>query len=43
MARHTEEREKAQHPLRRIMAMEEQGEPVLITTTDPEMAHLGLG
>ena len=43
VARHTEEREKAQHPLRRIRAMEEQGEAVLITTTDPEMAHLGLG
>jgi len=39
LARHTEEREKAQHPLRRIMAMEGQGEAILITTTDPEMAR----
>lgn len=39
LARNTEEREKSQHPLRRIMAIEEQDGEVLVTTTNMEMAR----
>ncbi len=34
LARHVEEKEKNEHPLQRIMAVEEQGNTTLITTTD---------
>jgi hypothetical protein len=39
LARNVEEREKGQHPLKRIMAMTEQEEGLLITTTDPSLAR----
>jgi NMD protein affecting ribosome stability and mRNA decay len=39
LARNTEAREKAEHPLRRIMAIEDQDKDVLITTTTMEMAR----
>jgi NMD protein affecting ribosome stability and mRNA decay len=39
LARNTEEREKSQHPLQRIMAIEDQDDNVLITTTSMGMAR----
>lgn len=39
LIRNIEEREKAQHPLKRIMAMEEQNGGMLITFTDPQLAR----
>lgn len=40
LARHVEEREKQEHPLKRIMRIEDQEEGRLsITTTDPELAR----
>jgi NMD protein affecting ribosome stability and mRNA decay len=37
--RNVEEREKNQHPLRRIMAIEDGGEALTITTTDMQLAR----
>ena len=42
LARHVEEREKTEHPLKRIMATEEKDNAVLITTTDIHLAR-GIG
>ncbi|MCX7897419.1 MAG: BCAM0308 family protein [Rhodocyclaceae bacterium] len=39
LVRHHEEKEKAEHPLARVMAIEEQEEGVLITTTDIHLAR----
>jgi NMD protein affecting ribosome stability and mRNA decay len=39
LVRNTEEREKAQHPLKRIMAVEEGDEETVITFTDPHLAR----
>lgn len=39
LARTTEEREKGQHPLQRIMEIEEQGNKITITTTDIHVAR----
>lgn len=39
LLRHREEREKAQHPLARIVAIEEEGGGVLVTTTDIHLAR----
>lgn len=35
----TEERERAQHPLKRVMAVDETDEGLLVTTTDAHLAH----
>jgi NMD protein affecting ribosome stability and mRNA decay len=37
--RHVEEREKAEHPLQRLMAVREAPDEVVITTTDSHLAH----
>ncbi|HTO07340.1 MAG TPA: BCAM0308 family protein [Myxococcota bacterium] len=37
--RHVEEREKAEHPLQRLMAIREVAHETLITTTDSHLAH----
>lgn len=42
LARHFETREKVEHPLQRIMSIEEQGDRLLITTTDIHLAR-GIG
>lgn len=42
MVRNLEQREYAEHPLKRIMAIEQQGEAVLVTTTDIHLAR-GIG
>lgn len=42
LVRHEAEREKQEHPLKRIMAIEEQNDAVLITTTDIHLAR-GIG
>lgn len=42
LARNHEEKEKAEHPLKRIMAIEPDGDGMLITTTDPHLAR-GIG
>ena len=42
VARNQEARARAEHPLQRIMAIEEQADGVLITTTDPHLAR-GIG
>lgn len=42
LVRNLEQREKAQHPLKRIMSIEDQGQDVLITFTDPHLAR-GVG
>lgn len=42
LIRHVEQREKAAHPLKRIMEMEPQAEGMLITFTDPHLAR-GVG
>jgi NMD protein affecting ribosome stability and mRNA decay len=39
LARNIEAREKNQHPLRRVMAIEDQDDAVLITTTDMQLAR----
>ncbi len=39
LVRNIEEREKAQHPLKRIMAVDEQDGGMLITFTDPQLAR----
>jgi hypothetical protein len=39
LVRHIEERDKAEHPMKRIMAIEEQGGTLLITTTDIHLAR----
>jgi len=39
LARHHEAKEKAEHPLERIMAIEDVEGGVLITTTDTHLAH----
>lgn len=39
LLRHREEREKAQHPLARIVAIEEEGDGVLVATTDIHLAR----
>jgi hypothetical protein len=39
LARHCEQREKAAHPLQRIMAIEDAAEGVLVTTTDVHLAR----
>lgn len=39
LARNVEEREKGQHPLKRIMAVQDVGADLLITTTDPNLAR----
>ncbi len=39
LARNVEEREKGQHPLKRIMRIEEQEGEVAIATTDPDLAR----
>lgn len=41
--RNVEEREKSTHPMRRIMAVEANGEGVTITTTDMQLARAGRG
>lgn len=42
LVRHLEAREKAEHPLQRIMSIEEQDDKSLITTTDIHLAR-GIG
>lgn len=39
LVRHHEEKEKAEHPLARIMTVEEEGDGVLVTTTDMHLAR----
>ena len=39
LVRHHEERTKAEHPLKRIIAVEEAGDGVLVTTTDIHLAR----
>ena len=39
LARHCEEKEKAAHPLQRIITIEDGAEGVLVTTTDVHLAH----
>jgi NMD protein affecting ribosome stability and mRNA decay len=39
LVRNVEAREKAEHPLKRIMAMEPQGDGLLVTFTDPHLAR----
>lgn len=39
LLRHREEREKAAHPLARIMAIEPEGDGLLVTTTDLHLAR----
>lgn len=39
LAKHTEAREKKEHPLLRIMSLDEQGDDILITTTTMGMAR----
>lgn len=42
LMRHVEERERGAHPLKRIMAIEQQSEQLVITVTDPHLAR-GIG
>lgn len=37
--RHVEAREKAEHPLQRLMDVRDEGEGLLVTTTDVHLAH----
>lgn len=37
--RHVEEREKAEHPLQRLMAVKDEGDTIVVTTTDSHLAH----
>ena len=39
LVRHKEQRELETHPLKRIMAIEEKGDAVLVTTTDVHLAR----
>lgn len=39
LAKHVAEREGAQHPLKRIMAVREEGDATVVTTTDAELAR----
>lgn len=39
LARHVEERQKQEHPLKRIMAVADEGDSVRITTTSPQLAR----
>jgi hypothetical protein len=39
LARHEETAEKAEHPLNRIMSIEDDGERILISTTDIHLPH----
>lgn len=39
LARNVEEREKGEHPLKRIMAVRDTDDGVLVTTTDPGLAR----
>ena len=36
---HVEERERGEHPLKRVMAIREQDDGLLVTTTDAQLAH----
>jgi hypothetical protein len=36
---HVEEREKAEHPLQRLMAIRDAGDGTVVTTTDSHLAH----
>jgi hypothetical protein len=38
-ARHVEERERAEHALQRIMAVKDEGDEIVVTTTDEHLAH----
>jgi hypothetical protein len=42
VARHVEEREKAEHPLKRILKIVDEGEEILVSTTDSHLAR-GIG
>ena len=42
LVHHHEQRERAEHPLQRIMAIEDQGNALLVTTTDIHLAR-GIG
>lgn len=37
--RHVEEREKKDHPLQRLIAVRDEGPELVVTTTDPHLAH----
>jgi NMD protein affecting ribosome stability and mRNA decay len=39
LVHNVEEREKSQHPLHRVMAVTDDGEGLLVTTTDAHLAH----
>jgi hypothetical protein len=39
LARNEEEEEKAEHPLQRIMAIEQEGEAIVLTTTDMHLVR----
>lgn len=39
LARHVEERESAEHPLKRIMAVKREGSDLVVTTTDMHLAR----
>jgi NMD protein affecting ribosome stability and mRNA decay len=39
LVKHCEEKEKAAHPMQRLMAIEETGDGVLVTTTDVHLAR----
>jgi len=42
LARNVEEHEKAEHSLKRILKIEDRGEELLVSTTDPHLAR-GIG
>lgn len=42
LVRHVEEREKKEHPLKRIMAVTQEGDDLVVTTTDEHLAR-GIG
>jgi NMD protein affecting ribosome stability and mRNA decay len=42
LVRHVEEREKKEHALKRIMAVEREGDAIVVTTTDEHLAR-GIG
>jgi len=37
--RHVEQREKKEHPLQRLMAVRDEDSELVVTTTDPHLAH----
>jgi NMD protein affecting ribosome stability and mRNA decay len=39
LVRHVEAREKAEHALNRIMGLEDEGDTLVVTTTDPHLAR----